>query len=110
MMPTVIEVVQNAYGYNIIFNLQFNDGTPFDLTGCQSINLKCQFANTTGLKFSSVLEQSGTPTDGLATYTVALTDFNEAGIYNAQIQVAFSSGLQIFPNISFRAYKQLPNV
>ena len=109
MNATSVEVVQNAYGYVLTFDLQNPDGTPFDLTANTAIKLNVQFANTSGIKFTAVLSATVTPTDGKAQYTVGQSDFSEAGTYNAQIEVDLPSGVQIWPNITIRAYKQLPN-
>ncbi len=109
MNATLVEVVQNAYGYNIVFTLENPDGTFYDLTNATAIKINVQFANTSGIKFTSTLSKSATPTDGQATYFVANGDFNEYGTYKAQVEVDFPSGVQIWPNITIRAYKQLPD-
>ncbi len=109
MNSTNLEVVQNAYGYNLLFYLQNPDGTPFDLTSALTIKINVQAANTSGLKFSAPLSKDGNPTDGVATYGVRQGDFDLGGVYNAEIEVDFNNGVQIWPNITIRAYKQLPN-
>lgn len=109
MNPVYVEVVQNAYGYTITFELENPDGTAFDLTGATNIKLNVQYANTAGIKFTSILVPSSTPADGKANYTVGSGDFTQSGIYNAQIEVDTPVGVQIWPNIAIKAYKQLPN-
>lgn len=109
MNATIVEVVQGAYGYNLIFSLQNSDGTAFDLTSASTIKINVQFANTSGLKFSATINKDSNPTDGKATYGVRSGDFDQAGTYVAQIEVDFSGAVQIFPNITIKAYKQLPN-
>lgn len=108
MNATVVDVVQNAYGYKIIFGLQKPDGTPFDLTGNTAIKLNVQFANTSGTKFSSNLASAGTLDDGTVSYTVAQGEFDQAGTYLAEIELDTAAAKQIWPNITFRCYKQIP--
>lgn len=105
-MPIV--VVQNAYGYNLKFTLQNADGTAFDLTGYTALKFNVQFANTPGQKFSGTPVVSGSPSGGILLYAVAQTDFNEAGIYQAQIEVDFAAAVQIWPDIQIKALKQIP--
>lgn len=109
MNATIIDVVQNAYGYNLVFSLQNPDGTAFNLTNATTIKINVQQANTSGLKFSVAIAKSGNPTDGLATYGVRQGDFDLPGTYLAQIEADFSDAVQVWPNITIRAYKQLPN-
>lgn len=112
MNATIVEVVQNAYGYEIDFLLKNADGTAFDLTQADTITLNVKYANTAGVKFSSVMTKDGTPTDGVATYAVSSSDFSEGGIYNGEITIQSNTplSLQIFPNIQFRAYRQVVNM
>lgn len=109
MNATFIEVVQGAYGYKLVFNLQNPDGTPFDLTNNTGLKINVQFANTSGVKFTASLNGTDTPSDGKVTFSVDVSHFDQSGTYNAQIEIDFTTGKFIWPNITIRAYKQLPN-
>ena len=110
MNATIVEVVQNAYGYDIEFNLQNPDGSAFDLTGATSVKINVKFSQTNGIKLTSNLSVIGPASSGIAAYLVGNGDFNQGGIYNAEIEVDTGSAVLIWPNIQIRAYKQVVNM
>ena len=106
-LNTTLEVVQSDYGYNLNFALVNSDSSIFNLTGNTGILFKAQQTNRTALKFSGVMNVASASA-GTCYYTVAAGNFPQQGIYNAQIQVSFISGIVTFPNIQITVIAKLP--
>jgi hypothetical protein len=109
-MPAIIKYVQSDFNVSLSFNLQNNDGTPFNLTDC-SLVFNCQFGNSSGLKFSGsmVIDDA---VNGVCHYTPQTTDFNEWGTYLAQIVVTNGGSGEVltFPDITVIATQKLPTM
>lgn len=105
---TFITVVQNDFGYNLIFNLLDSAGNVFSLVGATEVYFRSQFST------SSQITTVGTMTitdasNGQCEYTVASGDFSLAGDYNVQIQTVFGSSETVtFPNIKVTASPRVP--
>ena len=103
-----MNVIQSDWGYLLSFSLQDSQGNVFDLTSNTGVLFRAQRNGVTKLKFSGTMTVKGLPTAGTCTYTVAQTDFDMAGLYNAEIQVSFGSEVVTFSNISVSASPKVP--
>lgn len=108
-MSQLIKVVKSDKLYDINLTLQDANGNAFDLTGNSGILLKVQKQGATALKFSGTMSVVGAATDGKVKYTVAATDFDDAGQYYAEIEVTFTGGKVVtFPDIVIEVKPELP--
>lgn len=104
---TLINVIQNDTGYDINFTLKDANDAAVDLTS-GNLLLKAQKQGDAIIKFSGsmtiVVAASGT-----CKYTVAPTDFDEAGDYYAEIQVTYAGGKVVtFGDITIRVKPEIP--
>jgi len=92
MVTKVIQVIKGDYGYDINFTLNDADEAPIDLTNA-TLLFKAQKNDGTPntLKVNAAMSIV-VGTAGTCKYTVAITDFDEPGRYNAEIQVTYPTG------------------
>jgi len=87
MSRTKIEIVKNDKLYDLNFTLQDASGVAVDITGA-TLKFKAQKSDedTLAVDGNMVVDDGDA---GTCHYQVAATDFDEAGTYNAEIQVTF---------------------
>lgn len=106
-MRTTIDLIKNDKSFDLSFTLQDYSGVAVNLTGA-TLKLKAQ------KKGDAELAVNGTMTvdvaaSGTCHYGVAVNDFDEAGIYNAEIEATYSSGQVItFTDIIIKVKSDLP--
>jgi len=80
-------LVRNDIGFDIQFNILQNDEeTAFDLTGAVVV-FKAKGLSATTNKIDSTCTLSGTPTDGICTYTVLAGDLDTSQILIAELEI-----------------------
>ena len=84
-----MNIIQGDYGFALSFNLTNDDGTVLDLTGATSV-LKLLDVNTMASLLTKTVV-AAVPTSGVASFTVASTDFTTPGVYLYQITNAYST-------------------
>jgi hypothetical protein len=109
---TEVEVIKGDTGYDINFTLEDSNGNPYDLTTATGLLFRVQKPNgVEALKFSSAMSTVAPLTAGTCKYTVASTDFDQTGEYNAEIQVTFTgSKVLTFDDITIVAIPKIPYV
>ena len=100
-------MIKSDKGYDLNFTLQKSDGTALNLTGA-TLKLKVQEHNASAVKFSGdmviVVAANGT-----CKYTVAATDFDEAGKFYGEIEVTYgTSQILTFTDILIEVLSELP--
>ena len=106
MQITNIEIVQSDAAYDLNFTLQDYAGNAMNITGA-TLALKVQKEHATSLKFTGSMSiVSGAA--GTCKYTVQSTDFDEAGKYDAEIEVTISTQVVTYTGIKINVRPQLP--
>lgn len=104
---TLLQVVQNDFGYDLSFALEDSSGAVLDISSA-SVVFKAQAESDRTIQFSNamvVVNASG----GLCKYTVQVTDFIIAGAWNAQIEVTYIAGeVLTFSGITVQVDDELP--
>jgi hypothetical protein len=90
MSRTKIEIVKNDKLYDLNFTLQDASGVAVNLTGA-TLKFKAQKSDEDALAVDGTMTLV-TPASGICKYQVLTSDFDEAGTYNAEIQVTFTDG------------------
>ena len=94
---TSLEFIKGDYGFNITLTLTDASGTAVDLSdGASEAVIKFKMA----LLGASVLTVDGAgvvsdASNGVCYYTVAITNFDTAGIYNAEVEATWSSTARV---------------
>jgi len=88
MSRTKIELVKNDKLYDLNFTLHDASGVAVNLTGA-TLKFKAQKSDEATLAVDGTMTLV-VPASGTCKYQVTVTDFDEAGTYNAEIQVTFS--------------------
>ena len=93
---TGLSLVQNSEGYNLVLTISNDAGTIVDLTA-KTVTLEIdELASTT--KKTMALTLSGTPTDGIATWSVDAADVDKAGVYGTEVTISDGAS----ENVKFR--------
>ncbi len=90
-MRTIIDIVKNDKGYDLIFVLRDYDGEVVNLNTIANLYFKVQLSGEEVLKFTGDMEvvDSG---NGEIKYKVKENDFDEVGRYYAEIEAVFEDG------------------
>ena len=106
---TQITVLKGDYGYDLNFVLQDTTGVVYDLTTAMSLLFRVQKPNgIEALKFANAMSVVAPATAGTCKYTTTSTDFNQTGVYNAEIQVTFAGKVITFDSIEITAIPKIP--
>lgn len=104
---TLLQIVQNDYGYDISFALQDSSGTALDISGATLAFIGQLEADNT-IQFNgamAIVNASG----GTCKYTVQQTDFIIAGQWNGQVRVTYTTGeVLTFTGITLQVDPKLP--
>ena len=104
-----INVVQGDKNYSLKFTLEDSNGVAIDLTSATSILFVVQKVGASAIKFSGSMTKGSPATNGQVTYVVQANDFDQSGLYYAQVRVVYgSTGEETFNNILIRADARLP--
>jgi hypothetical protein len=90
MSRTKIEIVKNDKLYDLNFTLHDASGVAVNLTGA-TLKFKAQKSDETALAVDGVMSIV-VAVSGTCKYQVAASVFDEAGTYNAEIEVTFADG------------------
>lgn len=102
---TQITVVKNDKLYDLNFTLKNADGTAFNLTG-YSLLFKVKKEGADAIKFSTAMAIVSAAA-GTCKYTVQDTNFNDTGIFNAEIQLTKSSEIITFTEIRITVVEEI---
>ena len=94
---TSMEFNKGDYGFNITFTLTDASGTAVDLSdgaGEAVIKFKMALLGATSLTVDGSCTVSDA-SNGICYYTVAITNFDTAGIYNAEVEATWSGTARI---------------
>lgn len=98
-METLV-VKKGDTGYTITYPVTNDDGTAFDLTD-KTATLKVWYPGDPETIIATGECSTGTPTEGICTYTVGATDFSSNNVrYAAEIEIT-ASGV-VINTVSFR--------
>lgn len=104
---TLLEVVQNDYGYDLSFSLEDSSGAPLDISGA-TLEFKAQTTGDYVVKFQNPMTVVSA-SQGLCKYTVLATDFVVPGAWAAQIVVTYLTGeVLTFTGITVQVDPALP--
>ena len=106
-MGTLINVIQNDFGFLLSFSLQDSQGNIFSLVGATSLIFKAQITGVSGVKISSAMSVLS-PTAGTCSYTVGANDFTQEGTYDAQVVVTFGSQVITFSGVTINCAPKIP--
>lgn len=108
-MTTKIEFIKGDKLNDLFFQLQDVNGDNLSLASMDVIKLNVQKSNTTGLKFAGVCTIEDEVT-GEIKYQTTATDFDEIGIYNAEIELTYLDGqIATFSDIKIIVKSDLPS-
>ncbi len=97
-MGVTITTIQGDYGVDINFTLQDANNNPINLGGVTSMLFRTQRVGRFALNSSGAMVIDNAIA-GTCHYTIQQGDFNNAGIYNAQIRINFSGEVMTFDNL-----------
>lgn len=107
MSRTTIELIKDDKLYNLSFTLQDNNGTAINLTGA-TLKFKAQKKGDSDISVDGAMTID-TPASGTCHYGVAEADFDEDGVYNAEIEATYAGGQIItFSDIIIKVKSDLP--
>ena len=106
MQTTKINIVQNDKGYDLNFTLQDNAGNAVNITGA-TLAFKVQKENGIALKFTGSMAIVSAAA-GTCKYTVQTGDFDEAGRYDAEIELTLGAEIITYPGIKIEVSPELP--
>ena len=92
MADEIITLVQNDTKFTKVFDVVDRNGDAFDLTGQSAILFKMFLDDASSSKIDSAMSVVGAETSGQVQYTFQDGDLDTVGIYNAEIEITFSSG------------------
>lgn len=91
-MTTIKKVYIADYGYDLNFSIKDSSGDAIDLTSATSIALKVIKKDSRIVKFTGACTVD-VAASGTCHYSVVTTDFNEAGIFEYQLQITTASSV-----------------
>lgn len=104
---TLLQVVQNDYGYDLSFSLQDSSGQALDLSGA-TLSFKAQTESDYTVEFDNPMAIVNA-SSGLCKYSVLATDFVVPGAWSAQIVVTYPAGeVLTFTGITVNVDPELP--
>jgi hypothetical protein len=103
---TLLQVVQNDFGYNLSFSLTDITRAPLDIS-TSIVSFKAQLENDLSVQFNNTMTIIN-PSQGQCRYTVQAADFAIAGTYNVQIVVTYASEVITFSDIQVIVEAELP--
>jgi len=104
---TLLQVVQNDFGYDLSFSLEDATGAVLDISGA-SLSFKAQTDGDYTVKFQNPMIVVSA-SQGSCKYTVRSTDFVLAGTWSAQIVVTYLTGeVLTFSGITVQVDPELP--
>lgn len=83
-------IYQNDRLYDLDFTLRDSAGVAIDLAGA-TLLLNVKRKNTAAVKFRGAMTVDDAAS-GTCHYTVQATNFDEAGIYETQVEITYESG------------------
>ena len=101
-----ITVVAGDSGYLLSFLLQDSQGNIFDLSSITSLLFITQRVGSSDINSSGTMSITN-PTAGTCSYTVASTDFVNAGLYNVQVQANSAGGPITWSNITLEVLPKI---
>jgi len=87
---TVTELIRNDKLFDLDFTVTDSDGVAVDLTG-SLIRFKMALQGASTSKVSSTSVSITTATSGTCSYTVQSGDLDTSGLYNAELQIVYST-------------------
>lgn len=87
---TITELIRNDKLFDLDFTITDSDGSAVDLTG-SLITFKMALQGATTSKVSSSSVTIIGATSGTCTYTVQAGDLDTVGLYNAELQIRYST-------------------
>lgn len=104
---TLLQVVQNDYGFDLSFELQDATGADLDLSGATLV-FRAQSESDYTVKFENAMVVVSAST-GRCKYTVQGTDFVISGAWQAQVVVTYSpTEVLTFTGITVQVDPELP--
>lgn len=104
---TLLQVVQNDFGYDLSFALEDSSGVMLDLSS-STLAFKAQTDSDYQVQFTGSMVIVNAP-QGQCKYTVRATDFVAAGTWQAQIVVTYITGeVLTFSGITVQVDAALP--
>ena len=104
---TLLQVVQNDFGYDLSFSLEDATGAALDISGA-SLSFNAQSDGDYAVKFDNPMIMVNA-SQGLCKYTVQSTDFVLSGAWSVQIVVTFLTGEMLtFTGITVQVDPALP--
>ncbi len=104
---TLLQVVQNDYGFDLYFELQDATGSDLDLSGA-TLMFRAQAESDYTVQFQNSMVVVAAST-GKCKYTVQATDFVIAGAWRAQVVVTYSpTEVLTFTGITVQVDPELP--
>jgi hypothetical protein len=86
------EVIEDDYGFDQWFQIEYSDGTAFDLTGyTASLVVWSGEGGSRSTKATMAGTLDGSPSTGRVKFTPAAADFNTPGIYYFVIKLTQAS-------------------
>jgi hypothetical protein len=86
----VVELIRNDKTFPLSFTVTDSDGAVVDLTGAQ-ITFKMALQGATTTKVASTSVSIIVATSGTCSYTVASTDLDTIGLYNAELTLNYTT-------------------
>jgi hypothetical protein len=87
----VTTVVKNDTSFDLQFTAKNQAGTAVDLTSASTVYFKMALPRASACKINKACTVSDA-SNGVCTYTVASTDFNTSGLYEAELKITYSDG------------------
>jgi hypothetical protein len=104
----VTTVVKNDKSFTFTFTVKDSDAVVVNLTGYSGVKFKMALPGSNTAKIDGTCTVTDA-TNGVCTYTVGATDFDTEGIYEAEIQVTYTSGKVITAKLDdFHVIDDLP--
>lgn len=104
---TLLQVVQNDFGYDLSFQLEDATGADLDISGA-TLAFRAQSESDYAVKFENAMAVVNA-SSGTCKYTVRSTDFVVSGGWSAQVVVTYNSGeVLTFTGIVVTVEPELP--
>jgi len=87
----VTTVVRNDTSFDLQFTAKNQAGAALNLTNASEIKFKMALPRVAACKIIDTCDVT-TPESGICTYTVSSSDFDTAGLYEAELQITYTDG------------------